>query len=131
VVTANHPPVLSNTHVVVKPDVFVIYDRLTLADPERRPCWMTHCLRKPRATGIEQALTAAEIGPQFLWNGREQVSHPSPGGQVWMGGDGFAIESGSPGKPGDGWLSVRKSPALRIISEKPANLFQAAASSIE
>jgi hypothetical protein len=93
--------------VYLKPDVFVIYDRLALADPDRRPCWLLHSLREPRAAGLEQSLTAAEIGPQFLGNGREQVPHPSPGGHVWMGGDGFAIESGSPEKTGAGWLSVR------------------------
>jgi hypothetical protein len=98
---------ITRQFLYLKPNVFVIYDRLTLADPEQRPCWMQHSLREPRATGVEQALTAAEIGPQFLWNGREQIPHPSPGGHVWMGGDGFAIESGSPGKPGGGWLSVR------------------------
>jgi hypothetical protein len=98
---------MTRQFVYLKPDVFVIYDRLTLADPDQRPCWMLHSLREPRATGSEQALTTAEIGPQFFWNGREQVPHPSPGGHVRMAGDGFDVESGSPGKQGSGWLRVR------------------------
>ena len=98
---------ITRQFVYLKPDVFVVYDRLALADPEKRPCWLLHSLREPRATGVEQALAAAELDPQFLWTGTEQVPHPRPGGHVWMGGDGFAVESGSPGKPGAGWLSVR------------------------
>ncbi len=98
---------ITRQFVHLKPDVFVVYDRLTLADPGKRPCWMLHSLREPRASGLEKMLTVEEIGPQFLWNGNEQVQHPQPGGHVWMRGNGFTLESGSPGKAGEGWLSVR------------------------
>ncbi len=98
---------ITRQFIYLKPDVFVIYDRLVLADPAKKPCWILHTLREPKANGTETALTPEEIGPQFFWNGREKAPHPNPGGQVWMGGDGFMVESGSPGKAGGGWLCVR------------------------
>ncbi len=98
---------ITRQFLYLKPDVFVVYDRIVVADPEDLPCWMLHILREPRATGRERALTPAEIGPQFLKGAGEMVPHPSPGGHFLMEGDGFTVESGSPGKPGGGWLSVR------------------------
>ncbi|MFI5381346.1 MAG: heparinase II/III family protein [Tepidisphaerales bacterium] len=98
---------ITRQFVYLKPDIFVIYDRLGLADQARTPCWMLHTLRQPKASGDEKSLSPAEIGPQFLWNGTERIPHPSPGGHIGMGGDGFTVESGSPGKPGRGWLAVR------------------------
>ncbi len=98
---------ITRQFIYLKPDVFVIYDRLVLADPAKKPCWMLHTLREPKANGTETALTPEEIGPQYFWSGQGKVPHPNPGGQVWMGGDGFTVESGSPGKPGGGWLHVR------------------------
>lgn len=98
---------ITRQFVYLKPDVFVVYDRLALADPSRTPCWMLHSLREPRALGGERPLSPDEIGPQFLFNGAERVPHPDPGGHVWMFGDTFTVESGSPGRPGGGWLAVR------------------------
>jgi len=98
---------ITRQFVYLKPDVFMVYDRLVLADPKKTPCWMLHSLREPKARGDEKVLSPEEIGPQFLWNGTERIAHPSPGGHVWMNGDGFTVESGSPGKTGGGWLSVR------------------------
>jgi hypothetical protein len=98
---------ITRQFVFLKPDVFVVYDRLVLADPAKPPCWMLHSLREPKANGDERALRPQEIGPQFLWNGTEKVPHPHPGGHVRMGGDGFQVDSGSPGKPEGGWLNVR------------------------
>jgi len=98
---------ITRQFVYLKPDVFVVYDRLVLSDPSRTPCWMLHSLREPKAVDGEKPLTVAEIGPQFLWNGSERVPHPNPGGHVWMFGDTFMVESGSPGKSGGGWLAVR------------------------
>jgi len=98
---------ITRQFVYLKPDVFVVYDRLVVADPAKKPCWMLHSLREPKAAGEEKPLTSEEIGPQFSWNGTEKVPHPSPGGHVWMGGDGFTVGSGSSGKPGGGWLRVK------------------------
>lgn len=98
---------ITRQFVYLKPDVFVVYDRLVLEDPHKLPCWMLHTLREPQATGPEQVLDAPQIGPQFLWDGKERIAHPDPGGHVAMSGDGFRVESGSPGEAGQGWLSVR------------------------
>ena len=98
---------ITRQFVYLKPDVFVVYDRLVLADPQQQPCWLLHSLREPHATTGERALTAEEIGPQFLWNGTEQIPHPDPGGHIAMDGEGFTIESGSPGEARTGWLHVR------------------------
>lgn len=98
---------ITRQFLYLKPDVFVIYDRLVLAEPTNTPCWLLHSLREPKATGQEDALTPEEIGPQFWWDGKKKVSHPNPGGHVRMGGDGFEVASGSPGKLGGGWLAVR------------------------
>ena len=98
---------ITRQFIYLKPDVFVVYDRLVLSDPAKTPCWMMHTLREPRAAGDEKPLTAEETGEQFIWNGRERVAHPSPGGHIWMGGDSFAVESGSPGKSDGGWLAVK------------------------
>lgn len=98
---------VSRSFVYLKPDVFVIYDRMTLTDPARRPCWLLHSLREPQANGPEAPLTPAETGPQWLLGGQGRMPHPRPGGQVAMGGDGFTVQSGSPGQAGVGWLAVR------------------------
>jgi hypothetical protein len=97
---------ITRQFVYLKPDVFVVYDRLVLDDAAKAPCWMLHSLREPKASGAEKALTPEEIGPQFLFDG-EKKPHPSPGGHFRMDGDSFAVESGSPGKPGGGWLAVQ------------------------
>ncbi len=98
---------ITRQFIFLKPDLFIVYDRLVLADPSQTPCWMLHSLREPRASGDEKPLTPQEIGPQFWWNGKERVPHPSPGGHFTLGGDGFVVESGSPGKSDGGWLAVR------------------------
>ena len=98
---------ITRQFVYLKPDVFIVYDRLSLDDPAKTPCWMLHALREPKAAGGEKALTPEEIGPQFLFNGKEQVPHPDPGGHSWMNGDTWTVESGSPGKSEGGWLAVR------------------------
>jgi hypothetical protein len=98
---------ITRQFVYLKPDVFVVYDRIVLADATRKPCWLLHSLREPKAADAERALTPAEIGPQWLWSGKEKVPHPEPGGHFRVDGDVFWVESGSPGKKGDGWLKVR------------------------
>lgn len=98
---------ITRQFLYLKPDVFLIYDRLVVTDPADLPCWILHSLREPRAHGRERALTPEEIGPQFLKIAGGTVPHPSPGGHFAMEGDGFSVESGSPGRPGGGFLSVR------------------------
>ena len=98
---------ISRQFLYLKPDVFVIYDRIVVTDAAKKPCWLLHSLREPKASGAERALTPDEIGPQFLWNGKENMPHPEPGGHFAMGGDVFWVESGSPGRKGEGWLKVR------------------------
>lgn len=98
---------ITRQFIYIKPDVFVVYDRIVVGDAKDRPCWMLHSLREPRATGAEKALSAAEIGPQFIFDGRTNKPHPSPGGHFAMAGDGFAVDSGSPGKKREGRLTVR------------------------
>ena len=68
---------------------------------------MIHTVREPKATGAGKSLTPTEIGPQFLFNGKEQIPHPSPGGHVSMDGEAFSVESGGPAKPDGGWLTAR------------------------
>ena len=98
---------IARQFVYLKPDVFVVHDRVVVTDPAKQPCWLLHSLREPRADGPERALTPAEIGPQWLHDGRQRAPHPLPGGHWAMGGDGWWVESGSPGRRGDGWLRVR------------------------
>ncbi len=98
---------ITRQFVYLKPDAFVVYDRIVVSDPAKRPCWMLHSLREPKASGQERPLTPEEIGPQFLHDGKEEAPHPQPGGHFWMEGDEFWVESGSPGEKGEGWLRVQ------------------------
>jgi len=98
---------ITRQFIFLKPDLFVVYDRVVVTDPSRRPCWLLHSLREPRAVGPEKALSEAERGPQFILTADGKGPHPHPGGHFWMGGDAFLVESGSPGKKRDGWLYVR------------------------
>jgi hypothetical protein len=98
---------ITRQFLYLKPDVFVIYDRIAVTDPQKKPCWLLHSLRAPAAAGEEKALTPQEIGPQRLCQGKTQVPHPEPGGHIRMGGDVFWVDSGSPGRKGDGWLKVQ------------------------
>jgi len=87
--------------------VFVVYDRIAVPDGKERPCWLLHSLREPRSRGGERALSPEDIGPQFLWDGKQELPHPNPGGHVAMGGDSFLVESGSHAEAGKGWLMVK------------------------
>ncbi|NQT88234.1 heparinase II/III family protein, partial [bacterium] len=98
---------ITRQFVYLKPDIFVIYDRIVPVDPAQRPCWLLHSLREPKATGAERALTQEEIGPQVMDLGEQQVPHPRPGGHFAMSGHMFWVESGSPGAKGDCWLKVQ------------------------
>jgi len=98
---------ITRQFLYLKPDLFVIYDRIKVTDPARRPCWLLHSLREPRAFGAESPLSLSEIGPQKLQIARGRlVDHPKPGGHFRMEGNGFRIESGSPHVRGEGWLRV-------------------------
>ncbi|MHC4403489.1 MAG: heparinase II/III domain-containing protein [Planctomycetota bacterium] len=98
---------ITRQFVYLKPDVFVVYDRIVPADPAKQPCWMLHSLREPKATGQEKPLGPDEIGPQLLQTDEGKIPHPRPGGHFAMSGDGFHVESGSPGERGGGRLTVR------------------------
>ena len=97
---------ITRQFLYLKPDTFVIYDRIAVADPADRPCWLLHSLREPKASGGETALATEGIGPQFVMTDAGKRPHPDPGGHFRMSGDGFRIESGSPGRKGDGWLAA-------------------------
>jgi len=98
---------ITRQFIYLKPDVFVVYDRVVVADAARRPCWLLHSLREPHATGGEKPLAPEEIGPQYIITEGGRRPHPHPGGHFWMSGDAFVVESGTPGKKRDGWLYVR------------------------
>jgi hypothetical protein len=98
---------ITRQFIYIKPDVFVVYDRVTVPDGKEQPCWLLHSLREPRSRGAERALSPDEIGPQFLWDGKQANPHPNPGGHFAMGGDSFLVESGSHTEVGKGWLMVR------------------------
>jgi len=92
----------------LKPDVFVIYDRIEVADAGKRPCWLLHSLREPQAFSGETPLTPEEIGSQRLQVAAgELIPHPQPGGHFRMSGLGFWVESGSPHEKVEGWLRVQ------------------------
>jgi len=92
----------------LKPDVFVIYDRIVVTDAGKRPCWLLHSLREPAAVGEQTPLRPEEIGPQRLQVAADKfVPHPQPGGHFRMGGTTLWVESGSPHEKGEGWLRVQ------------------------
>jgi len=92
----------------LKPDVFVIYDRIEVTDAGKAPCWLLHTLREPVAFGQQTPLRPDEIGPQKLQVAvGKLVEHPRPGGHFRMGGSEFRVESGSPHEKGEGWLRVQ------------------------
>ncbi len=92
----------------LKPDVFVIYDRIQVTDAGTRPCWLLHSLRNPQAFSGETPLTPEKIGSQRLQVAAgELIPHPQPGGHFRMSGTGFWVESGSTHEKGEGWLRVQ------------------------
>jgi len=110
----SYPPAavreITRQFVYLRPDVFVVYDRIVLprgAAAARAPCWLLHSLREPKASGAETPLPAERIGKQFVMTADGKRPHDRPGGHVRMGGEAFTIESGSPGKRGPGRLTVR------------------------
>ncbi len=99
---------ITRQFLYLKPDIFVIYDRITVTDPAKRPCWLLHSLRPPEPFGDRKPLTGEEIGPQkLLVAPGKLIDHPQPGGHFRMGGTGFWIDSGSPHNKGEGWLRVQ------------------------
>jgi len=82
--------------VYFKPDLFVVYDRVTPTSPELETVWNLHTLSKPSWNGVMAADPAWTPEKQFaLVEGGKTAPNPHPGGHfLHAGGDTFIADDG-------------------------------------
>ena len=95
--THSYPPErvkkITRQFVYLKPDTFVVFDRVRPASPELEIIWNLHAYRKPRWNGK----TAPPAAPprQFIIQNGKKIPNPHPGGHfIHTEGDAFRIDNG-------------------------------------
>jgi len=93
--THSYPPSrvrkITRQFVYLKPDVFVVFDRVTPADPKLDIIWNLHAYERPAWNGKTKP---AKTPPQFIIKDGKQVPNPKPGGHfLHTGGDTFSVTS--------------------------------------
>jgi len=122
--THSYPPErvrsITRQFVYLRPDIFVVFDRVASAQPGLPTRWLLHSLYEPRFDGHkapDQSLPAEKqlvVAP----DGASTVANPKPGGRfMHTGGDVFVIDDQWPGmtgrlfvkilRPGDGARVLR------------------------
>jgi hypothetical protein len=98
--THSYPPQwvkgITRQFVYLKPDTFVVFDRVRPADPKLDVIWNLHALAEPKWNGKSEADPDWPAEKQFIIApGREKVANPHPGGHFLLtGGDTFTVEDG-------------------------------------
>ncbi len=82
--------------VYLKPDLFVVYDRVTPASPDLETVWHLHTLSKPVWNGVTAPDPAWTPEKQFILTGVDKTApNPHPGGHfLHTAGDTFVADDG-------------------------------------
>jgi hypothetical protein len=87
----------------LRPDAFVVFDRVVAAEPGLETIWMLHSLYEPAWDGKKEADGSLPADKQFTLSpdGKAKVPNPRPGGRfLHTGGDTFTIDDQWPGMSG-------------------------------
>jgi len=105
--THSYPPTrvksITRQFVYLRPDAFVVFDRVAAAEPGLETIWMLHSLYEPAWNGKKEADDSLPPEKQFTLSadGKEKVPNPRPGGRfLHTGGDTFTIDDQWPGMAG-------------------------------
>jgi len=105
--THSYPPTrvkaISRQFVYIRPDAFVIFDRVEAAEPGLETIWNLHSLYEPAWNGKREPDASLPPDKQFILSddGKAQLPNPKPGGRfAHTGGDTFTIDDKWPGMQG-------------------------------
>jgi heparin/heparan-sulfate lyase len=121
--THSYPPTrvksITRQFVYLRPDAFVVFDRVEAAEPGLETIWNLHALYEPKWNGERAPDTSLPPEKQLILSddGKTAVPNPKPGGRfVHTGGDTFTVDDQWPGMQGR--LFVRPllpEPQARIV----------------
>lgn len=122
--THSYPPTrvksITRQFVYLRPDTFVVFDRVTTAHPGLETIWMLHSLYRPRWNGDTEPDASLPAARQFAQtpDGKGTRVNPHPGGRfVHTGGDTFIIDDESPKMTGRLFAKV-------LLPEEPHRLLR-------
>ncbi|HUT32607.1 MAG TPA: heparinase II/III family protein [Planctomycetota bacterium] len=105
--THSYPPTrvksITRQFVYLRPDAFVVFDRVEAAEPGLETIWNLHSLYEPAWNGTKGADPSLPPEKQFILSddGKMQIANPRPGGRfVHTGGDTFTMDDQWPGMQG-------------------------------
>lgn len=105
--THSYPPTrvkaITRQFVYIRPDAFVVFDRVEAAEPGLETIWNLHALYEPAWNGKREPDTSFPPERQFILtdDGKERLPNPKPGGRfVHTVGDTFTIDDKWPGMQG-------------------------------
>ena len=97
--THSYPPTrvkaITRQFVYLRPDAFVIFDRVEAAEPGLETIWNLHSLYEPVWNGRKETDASLPAEKQFILSddGKTRVANPKPGGRfAHTGGDTFTID---------------------------------------
>jgi len=105
--THSYPPTrvkaITRQFVYLRPDTFVVFDRVTCAEAGLEVRWLLHCLYEPAWNGRTQPDPAMRPQEQFILtaDGQATEHNPKPGGWfLHTAGDTFTLDDRWPGMTG-------------------------------
>jgi heparin/heparan-sulfate lyase len=105
--THSYPPTrvkaITRQFLYIRPDAFVVFDRVEAAEPGLETIWNLHSLYEPAWDGKREPDQSFPAEKQLILSddGKAQVSNPKPGGRfAHTGGDSFTIDDKWPGMQG-------------------------------
>jgi len=105
--TYSYPPTrvksIARQFLYLRPDTFVVFDRVVAAEPGLETTWLLHSLYEPAWDGASKPDESLPADKQFVvgGDGKTLEPNPHPGGRfVHTGGDTFTIDDRWPGMKG-------------------------------
>ncbi|HPD16784.1 MAG TPA: heparinase II/III family protein [Planctomycetota bacterium] len=105
--THSYPPTrvksITRQFLYLRPDIFVVFDRVIAAEAGLETVWMLHSLYEPGWNGRREADESLPPDKQFALSadGKAKLPNPRPGGRfLHTGGDTFKIDDQWPGMRG-------------------------------
>jgi hypothetical protein len=94
---------ITRQFVYLRPDSFVVFDRVVAAEPGLETTWLLHSLYEPAWNGASKPDDSLPADKQFVVgaDGKTLEPNPHPGGRfIHSGGDTFTIDDRWPGMKG-------------------------------
>jgi len=105
---------ITRQFVYLRPDTFVVFDRVKAAKPGLETIWMLHALYEPEWRGRKRPDTSLPAARQFSLStdGKNRIPNPEPGGRyLHTGGDTFVSDDRRKGMTGRLFTKILMPPA--------------------